>query len=257
MRCIFGSKNSKPTSGAPVRSAENSPGAAWNLASPNPGPLLKVGAVASQNSLPSVMKPEGAVEDFNKQTLLQQVKDGFYRRNIDNIKRCFEGYKHMAIGVVDAEKRKSLLMESLKPFNRANVHENKSLTVVLQNLDSKFYEVSFDEYKQVVSCPTSCESWAQSLPVVQLLADALPKGKTEEAQLKILSCLSDEQIDAVVDVYGCGLKRLLTASRDEIKACFSKAEIENQAASKFEVFTATCGSIADFHQGISGRIGEI
>ncbi len=78
------------------------------------------------------------------------------------------------------------------------------------------------------------------------------------SQLKRLSCLSDGEIDDIVEVHGRGLKRLLLASREELVAAYLKGDNANQQASKFAAFTAQCGQIEDFHVGISGsgKLGE-
>jgi hypothetical protein len=195
-----------------------------------------------------------------KQVLLQQVEDGFNRRNKDFIETCFKNYEDSIKGVRDLEKQKLLFQASLAKFGSAfridELGKNKSFDVALQNFGSD--RVTLEIFKQILSWPSDSELWAQSLPVLQLFADALPKGNAAESQLKRLSCLSDGEIDDIVEVHGRGLKRLLLASRKDLVAAYLKEDDANQQASKFEAFTAQCGQIEDFHKGISGsgKLGE-
>jgi hypothetical protein len=69
-------------------------------------------------------------------------------------------------------------------------------------------DLDFNEFKQAAMKPTAFEQWASSLPLPQLLADALPREKGPDP-IKLFSSLSDDQISDVCQAFLVGLKQVL------------------------------------------------
>jgi hypothetical protein len=74
--------------------------------------------------------------------------------------------------------------------------------------------------------------------------------------------LSPAQIDTICFAFFDGLKVLLASHVAELKASLLAMDnlalqASNNASKKFEIFGMSCGKINDFHDGLSGRVGEV
>jgi hypothetical protein len=80
--------------------------------------------------------------------------------------------------------------------------------------------------------------------------------------LRVVSALSPSQIDALCVAFLDGLKVLVTNQISDLKKSLRAmddlaASASNDASKKFEIFGMSCGKINDFHDGLSGRVGEL
>ncbi len=80
--------------------------------------------------------------------------------------------------------------------------------------------------------------------------------------LKVVSNLSQSQIDTLCVAYLDGFKLLLTNRIEDLKKSLRAmddlvARASNDVSKKFEIFGMSCGKIKDFHDGLCGRIGEL
>ena len=69
-------------------------------------------------------------------------------------------------------------------------------------------ELDFNGFKQAALKPTSLEQWASSLPLPQLLADAMPRFRADE-RLRLTSQLSETQISAVCHAFLVGIRQAM------------------------------------------------
>jgi hypothetical protein len=129
----------------------------------------------------------------------------------------------------------------------------------IESSASERSKLSFKEFKQAVDKQWQAEAWARSLPLATVLADALPYCQDCSRFLAIGSMTKDE-IDAIVDGYRDGLRRMLQEQVGELrKSLDSMKEMGKSARSgnqKFEVAAMRTGTVADFHAGLKKRIGK-
>jgi hypothetical protein len=120
------------------------------------------------------------------------------------------------------------------------------------------------EFVQAIQAPCPLEEWARSLPLAQLLVDALPRRASHDS-LRAAGQLTHEEIDAVADGFAHGLRHLLKEQVGQLYESFASMDFSaasrpaggSLASSKFQfdVPKLRCGSIADFHGGLASRIG--
>jgi hypothetical protein len=126
--------------------------------------------------------------------------------------------------------------------------------------DSCFVEAA--EFQQAAGRQWAVEVWAKSLPLADMLADALPKC-TGCHRLQAVSDLKEKEIIAIADGYREGFIQVLSEHVAMLKkayyamASYEKKSRISSAAKKFEVSTMSCGKIEDFHAGLQKRIGAL
>ena len=79
-------------------------------------------------------------------------------------------------------------------------------------------------------------------------------------QLRVVSELSQFEIDEICVAIGAGLQLLLKQAADSLKESLHAMELKSKKdptymSSKFEICAMNAGSIKDFHEGLAGRIG--
>lgn len=116
-----------------------------------------------------------------------------------------------------------------------------------------------DEFRRAATKKWCVDAWAQSLPLAQMLVDALPQS-TGCNRLRAVCSLTEEDIRVIADGYRDGLQRLLRQHQVQLRAAYEALDklvaTPNGAARKFELPAMSCGSIQDFHAGLQKRIGE-
>jgi hypothetical protein len=119
--------------------------------------------------------------------------------------------------------------------------------------------------------PTPVRGWVQSLPLAELLLDALPKQLDDDDDdqhshpLRAVSQLDEHQLQVTAICFAQGLQRLLREGVEALGEAFrafdetlkNSEELQTKkAAAKFEQLQdIKCGTIEDFHAGLEGRIG--
>jgi hypothetical protein len=203
-----------------------------------------------------------------KDVIRLQVKRGFRRRDDAEIESVFHKYATSSSGPGSVHHiKKDRLLVALKEFDasigditREDVSREDAIFRSLDRNGDGILDLS--EFKQAVKTPSALEEWAQSLPLAQLLVDAIPK-KVGRDHLRVTSGLTTEDVDEVCDGFSAGLRRILNESVGQLKAAFESMDRarENPAGGKFRVDLPPnklrCGSIEDFHKGLSSRIGDM
>jgi hypothetical protein len=98
--------------------------------------------------------------------------------------------------------------------------------------------VEYEDFKHAVLSPSPLEMWAGSIPLSNILADALPKSSNGDP-LRRISVLSDEEIACVAEGVGAALKEVLTRKVESLHQAYLKLDeqIDSQIrASKFQVY---------------------
>jgi hypothetical protein len=134
--------------------------------------------------------------------------------------------------------------------------------------------LNLQEFRRAVELswqPTQLELWASMLPLSTILAKSLPVYDVKgDKPLRDVSTLSDDAIDAAVDAFSQGLKKLLPTERDVLKKMFDSAEVKASeeaseeasdltvgvsVVSKFKTYRMNTGTVDDFFHGLSSKIG--
>jgi len=191
-----------------------------------------------------------------KSKINQKVDSGFRKRNVECLKQVFEKYWEEDVPVISKENLKSAL-EEFDIF----IKDDEELDEFLETMDTSGDGVlDFEEFKRAVQYPGPIEQWAKTLPLAQLLSNAVPVQEDVDA-LRAVSRLSSADIELTCTAFAYGLKRIITEHVQSLRSSFEvrdlKAAHPDYQAAKFEVFTLSCGKIKDFHKGISGRVGEL
>jgi hypothetical protein len=232
----------------------------WKSPTVNPGSAAAA-VVTVRNSVPtnslssSVDDVELKNYDILKKELNQQIQQGKNRRNDMLINKAFEDYQASIKDISDPEEQISLLRKSLKSFG-ISYKGGKELEkgAVSYGITTK------EQYKYIVERPSVNELWVKGLPVIQVIADALPKcdfDEDEEAQLTRTSQLSQAEINTVVAVVSDALKDLLVENCKRLEKSLSNKKLINNTSVKYWI--AECGTIENFHgfhQEIKAIVGE-
>jgi hypothetical protein len=128
--------------------------------------------------------------------------------------------------------------------------------------------LDFEEFQRAVQQqPTELEQWAGMLPLAGMLARSLPvSGGPGDQPLRDFSRLGDDDLDTAVQVFSEGLKLLLSSARASSRQMFDSTDKKAleaakdladgvSAASKFKTFKMRTGTVKDYHNGLTIRIG--
>jgi hypothetical protein len=185
-----------------------------------------------------------------------RVETGFKRRDDSHIKRICELYKDPGSGLIPKEN----LRDALKDLG---------IAVRKEDVDNLFLEVDLNndggvdllEFTRALQITSAIEQWAGSLPLSQMLSDAILGMEDKEAPdpLRKLSQITADYVGQVCDVFKKGLNKVVLEAIDALRKSFEemdKLEAKNDAAEKFQVIKMSVGSVEHFHQGLAARLGE-
>jgi hypothetical protein len=204
------------------------------------------------------------------ETAKQSIDAGLQRRDLKFIERLFKVH-----GALDRETSvlyidKDGLLQAMKELDthkQVTDEDVRRRDLLMRTFDrNKDGRMDMNEFTRAIQAPSPLEEWAGTLPLAQLLVAALPQRAGHDS-LRIAGQLTQEEIDAVADGFAYGLRRLLKAQVGQLCESFASMDSSSElkpeggaaASSKyqFDVPKLRCGSIADFHTGLSSRIGRI
>ena len=196
------------------------------------------------------------LEVFSEQLLLmisEQVETGFRRRNSEIVEEIF--HKHSD----QRSNHRIILIDKLpKALHDLGVHvPTNDMDDFLQEFDfSNKIGLDHKEFVSVLRKPTIAEEWVKTLPVSEIIADAVPKISGVHP-LEVISQLSKVEISVICRAVLHGLEEILFTSSRKLKEAFNAMEkkAKTDGDCKFSMVPMTCGTIQDFHAGIEGRIG--
>jgi hypothetical protein len=121
-------------------------------------------------------------------------------------------------------------------------------------------QINFEDFKAAALRPTLIELWCQQIPWWQAVADAIPVPHDQEDPLQTVAQLTDADIRVICEEAEKSLLSLLTESVHQLKKAYdarsARAESSLGIQSKFTTFKASAGTCDNFHDGLSGRVGE-
>ena len=199
--------------------------------------------------------------------LKEQVDAGFRRRDEKFIEEVFKKYStiNRATSISHIEK-KDLIM-ALKEFDAFPDVTQEDLCKednLFRRLDRNQDGIlAFDEFVLAVKASMPLDEWASSLPLAQILADAMPR-KAGKDRLREVALLTEAEIESIANGFAYGVKRLLNQHVQGLRSSFSnmdQAATRSESGSHLKFQTETsklrCGNIEDFHNGMSSRIGAL
>ena len=186
--------------------------------------------------------------------LFEKVDVGFLKRSEQYLYDIFRRHWEDEIPAISRNKLKHAL-EDLDI-----IMSDSEVDTFLETMDTSGDGVlDFEEFKRAVWYPGPIEQWAKTMSLAQLLTDSIPVKESADA-LRAVSQMSSSDIDRTCAAFAYGLKRMITEHVQILQESFKLQEARNadadNQASKFEIFSLSCGNIKDFHKGISGRVGE-
>jgi Ca2+-binding EF-hand superfamily protein len=120
--------------------------------------------------------------------------------------------------------------------------------------------IDFHAFKHIVLSPSPAVTWAKSLPIAALLADAMPKHEKCD-HLRVISTLNQKEIGFIVEEVCSSLKDMLASEISKLKVALrvmddAAATPEGHSVAKYAVAPMKAGDIKQFHEGLRSRIGE-
>ena len=183
----------------------------------------------------------------------EQVEIGFRRRDTEIVNETFRKY-------CDHRSNHSIIRNDKLPkaLNDLGVYvQAKDLDEFLQEFDFT-NKIGLDnlDFLSVLKKPTISEEWVKTLPIPEIIADAIPKISGIHP-LEVVSELSNAEISVICRAVFHGLEKILNIASEKLKDAFTamKKKDKMEGECKFSLLPMTCGTIKDFHSGIEGRIG--
>jgi WD40 repeat protein len=185
------------------------------------------------------------------------IVSGKNRRNEQHLRDLFNRHKDSS-GGLSGQNLKQALSDADAPNIPSSVQE---LDDIIKQFDANSNKsLDFGEFQQVVNEPDELQSWlcGKNLP---LAADALRVlvGRGSE-QLQKFSQLSSADVEHVAAATCAIIPSMLKELHQELQgACAIQSQVEADMKadpSKFnDCYKMACGSISDFHKGLTGRVG--
>ena len=111
----------------------------------------------------------------------------------------------------------------------------------------------------LVHKPSKTGQWTASMPLAELVADAMPR-KTGSDSLRTIGEMSYSDIVAVCTAVAAGLKKMLLQEVQHLDQAYKILDQSNvvgeSSLSKFELFTMAGGNVQDFYSGLGARVGN-
>jgi hypothetical protein len=203
---------------------------------------------------------------FHSGLVSQQIK---YFANIQNNKCTKDAFDLYADSSTE---RISLpaFVKAVQKLGSVSKEEDISRLFTAAKVDGKD-SLDYDGFCMAVRSRSKLEQWSQMLPLANLLACFMhcadEKISAAPDPLRIICGLDEDAIKVVAARFAEGIRILLSEKITELNENYASLEVDkgpNEAAPKFQtgpstdsVATASAGSVTDFHNGLTDRVGEL
>ncbi len=187
-----------------------------------------------------------------KAKLAKQVDDGLKRKDKELLKKTFNSHKDPNTNSIIASSLESALDKlgtNFHPIDLAEEFKSRKGDTGL----------NFQEFTSLVSRPSPIEEWVRALPVIQLVADAMPKPDSciSTDQLRHLSDMTKDELTESCEIIMAYLKTILLEALAKLKEAYTKLDATVPDSNhKFQMRPMSVGKIDDFHKGLAARIGK-
>jgi hypothetical protein len=178
----------------------------------------------------------------------------FRKRDKHFVDSVFASYKDPTTGLLPSCHLKSSLADLGIDL------ENDEVTSLFHLMDvNNDGGLDREEFERAIQTPTKLEQWTATIPIHQLLASCLSI-KAGVDPLRTVSDLGGDKRAEVEQAFYEGFQRLFAEYLGTLKNLYcemdKKALAQAQGlVSKF-TFVPSSGVIADFHEGLKGRVGK-
>ena len=188
--------------------------------------------------------------------LANQVADGFLRRDPQVLSDVFDTHKDPLSNLLSHHKIQLALKAAHSRITDVDPLLLRTINATAAGA------IDQGVFARVAVAPDDLERWLQNIPLAQILADAFPANCTQSGDiLRGVVALTEARLENVLDAAVMGIRRAVRQSvtqlRTALDALDEKASEESLAvSSKFEINKMSCGTLQDFHDGLTKRIGE-
>jgi hypothetical protein len=213
--------------------------------------------------------------------LKRQVQFGIRRRSSEFLLNLFGWYERP----FEQRVSKSDIVPSFHDYRVSVLDSHEHLENDLSGIEDD-KTLDFDEFIRTLQTPSLLDQWAQSLPLWQILSDAIPRkrGVTSDqfsalnnllqvrkiyfdvdffeqvASLETVSLLTPSEIEIICEAFKYGLYDMILSKCHQLETslrCMARRGrlSQSKASCKFQISVMNAGNIRDFHNGLSGRLG--
>jgi hypothetical protein len=187
--------------------------------------------------------------------LRKQVADSMLKRSEPNVESVYRKYAKDDRGVCRDDFFDACQEVRFDFSNRENTEE---LFINMDMNDDSFLDLS--EFRRAMNTRSASEQFIlQTIPVHEIIVLALPR-KQSRSPLVAFRELTRQEITEMVQAVSGVLETILDEKvvqlRESWEAAKAKEFLDGKSNAKFLVVEFNAGSIQDYHNGLSGHVGE-
>jgi hypothetical protein len=184
--------------------------------------------------------------------LKSQVLEARFRRSAAHIDAVYSKYAADDRGISRSEFFMSIQEVRFDFKNESNAD------ALFENMDmDNDGFLNLDEFRRAVQSSSEMEQFiSHSVSVVEIISAALPRDDSK-LPIDVFRMLTPVQITAVSNAVSEGLTLLIADKLVTLNEGFAAAEAKKSGntAAKFAIFELSAGSVQDYHNGLSSRVG--
>ena len=182
-----------------------------------------------------------------------RVADAMGMRSEANIEMVYKKYANDIRGVTQDE-----FFNACQEI-RYDLTSRDEIDEIFNNMDmnSDGY-LDWNEFRRAVGTPSSSEQFfSQTMPLSRLILSAIPKDPGR-SPLEVFMDLPRDELSNIAQALTATLENMLAGKASELKQSYVAARQMRTSVpnTKFAVVELKAGTIADYHKGLSSRVGE-
>ena len=182
----------------------------------------------------------------------KQVEEGLKRTNIESVRDTFDFFK--VNKVISASTLGPALRDLGVSVNATDIDE------MLKSRDlNDDGSLDFEEFLSLVHTPSPIDEWVKELPLTEIVASAMPRVNCPiKDQLRHLSRATSKQLEESCEIIKEKLLEVLLNKQAVLCKSYEKLDCHPAANgnTKFQTFQMNAGTIDNFHEGLSSRVGK-
>jgi hypothetical protein len=187
--------------------------------------------------------------------LKQQVAESMFKRSNQNVEAVYLKYAKDRRGIRQVDF--FCACQEVR-FDFASREDTDELFINMDMNDDSFLDLS--AFRWAMRARSITEQFIlQTVPLHEIISSALPR-KHGRSPLDVFRELNGHEIAEIAQAVSGALEAILIEKvaqlRESCKAAKEKEIYDGQNDAKFLVVELKAGSILDYHNGLSGRVGE-
>jgi hypothetical protein len=201
---------------------------------------------------------------YDRDVVENRIQNAQQNRSASKIKECFEQFSRGYNGRFNCLRPCSTSECSISEFAYLSAAKSLKPHFSAAELESKFAQravhgnLNLHAFECAIQSPSKLEQWAQNIPFWQLLVDSIEHDVSVDP-LRSISRLTVQEIDLLSISIVKSMKQMILDHVEglakSLHAMDEKCRFVSSTASKFQTIKGNCGSIDDFHAGLSARLG--